>query len=135
MEVPGGGMCQLANFVLGQVDREPGYLWASQRSGYGGVCSKDLNFSREASFDPPPRRWMPLTHLDGAVLQDNPLFLAPSAKWRFSVFVCLLLLLFSAVQRACRIFVPRPGTEPVLPEVEVPSPNPWTTSEFTAWCF
>ena len=49
------------------------------------------------------------------------------------MFVCLLLFLFSAVQRACRIFVPRPGTEPVLPAVEVPSPNPWTTREFPAW--
>ena len=66
--------------------------------------------------------------------QDNPLFLAPSATWRFSIFVCLLLL-FSAVQRACRIFVPRTGTEPVLTAVEVPSPNPWTTREFPAWHF
>ena len=61
-------MYQLANFVLGQVDREPGYLWASQRSGYGEFCFKDLNFSREASFDPPPGRWMHLTHTDRAML-------------------------------------------------------------------
>ena len=31
---------------------------------------------------------------------------------------------------ACRILVPRPGTEPVPPAMEVRSPNHWTTREF-----
>ena len=58
-------MYQLANFVLGRVHREPAPLWASQRSGWGGFCCEDLNFSREAPSDHLPGRWMYLTHLDG----------------------------------------------------------------------
>ena len=42
------------------------------------------------------------------------------------VFVCLF---FRPHHAACGILVPRPGIEPVLPAVEVWSPNYWTVRE------
>ena len=46
-----------------------------------------------------------------------------------------LSFFFQPHHAACGILVPRPGIEPGAPALRVPSPNHWTTREFSVVCF
>ena len=50
-------------------------------------------------------------------------------------FFSFLFLFFWLHHEACRILVPQPGIEPVPPEVEAQSLNPWTMGEVPEMVF